>query len=168
MPAVWQPWPNSAACWSPATPAMRSGSPKTPAGTQPNAGAEGCTSGRMARGTRGRPRRLAAGDAGDEERLAKDAGGNHAERVRRRMHFRQDGARHAQQPQQLVVPLVGVDVEEERARGVGDVGDVGPIAGELPDEPRVHGAERELPARRALTRARNLVEQPCELGAAEV
>src|ERR1041384_5809380 len=118
MPAVWQPWPNSAACWSPATPAMRSGSPKTPAGTMPNACAEGCTFGRMARGTR---------------------------RSRRR------------------APSPSLGGVGERGGGGG-----GPIAGEWPDEPRVHGAERELPARRALTRARNLVEQPCELGAAEV
>jgi hypothetical protein len=69
---------------------------------------------------------------------------------------------------QLVVPLVGVDVEEQRARGVGDVGDVGAVAGELPDEPGVDRAERELAARRALARAGNLVEQPRELGAAEI
>src|ERR1041384_8200807 len=58
MPAVWQPWPNSAACWSPATPAMRSGSPKTPAGTMANAGAQGCPSGGRGGGARTRARNL--------------------------------------------------------------------------------------------------------------
>src|SRR5690242_18298111 len=42
------------------------------------------------------------------------------------------------------------------------------IAGELPHEPGVDGAERELAALGARARAGNVVEQPGELGAAEV
>ncbi len=51
-PAVTQPWPKSAACWSPATPAigMPSGSPLTPRVT-PKSPLEGRTSGSSARGT---------------------------------------------------------------------------------------------------------------------
>src|SRR5439155_23334690 len=41
-------------------------------------------------------------------------------------------------------------------------------AGELPEEPRVHGAKRELAALGADARAGDLVEQPADLGAREV
>jgi hypothetical protein len=37
-----------------------------------------------------------------------------------------------------------VDVEEHRAGGVAQVGDVPPAAGELPHQPAVDGAEGEL------------------------
>ena len=55
--------------------------------------------------------------------------------------------------QQFLVPAAGVDVEEQRARGVGLVGDVRRAARELPDEPGIDRAEREL-ARLAPPRAR--------------
>src|SRR5262249_1622446 len=41
-------------------------------------------------------------------------------------------------------------------------------AGQVVDQPGVHGAEENLPAARALTAATNLVEDPLHLGAAEV
>ena len=62
----------------------------------------------------------------------------------RRSHLRQHARRDAEQPQQFVVPLQRVDVEQHRARRVADVGDVARAAGQLPDQPRVDGAEREL------------------------
>ncbi len=40
------------------------------------------------------------------------------------LHLGQHRARHAQQLQEIVVPLAGVDVEQQRARGVGGVGRV--------------------------------------------
>ena len=111
---------------------------------------------------------LVAGHAGDEERLAEGGGRHHAESVRRRMHVGKDRARYPQEPQQLIVPVVGVDVEEKRARSVGDVGDVRAVAGELPCEPRVDRAEGELAALGARACAGDLVEQPGDFRAAEV
>ncbi len=113
-------------------------------------------------------RLLVAGDAADDQRLAEHARRQYAEGMGRRMHVGQHGARHAQQLQQLRIPIVGVDVEEHGARSVRRIGHVRAIAGELPDEPGIHGAEGELAALGAPARARNLIQQPRELGAAEV
>ena len=49
-------------------------------------------------------------------------------------------------PQQLVVPIERVDVEQQRAAGVAVVGHVPPAAGEPPDEPGIDGAEEDLAA----------------------
>ncbi len=56
---------------------------------------------------------------------------------------RQDRARNVDDAQQLVVPFAAMDVEEQRARRIRDVGDVHAAAGELPDEPRVDRSECE-------------------------
>ena len=65
-------------------------------------------------------------------------------------------------------PTPGVDVEQHRARGVGDVGDVQPAAGQLPDQPGIDGAEGELAALGPVARAGHVVEHPGDLGAGEV
>ena len=58
-------------------------------------------------------------------------------RRRRRcvVHVRQQRARHTEQLEQFVVPAAGVDVVEQRARGVAGVGDVGAAAAEAPRHP---------------------------------
>ena len=58
----------------------------------------------------------------------------------------QQGARDVEQGEELVVPVEVVDVEEQRARGVARVGDVGVAPGQAPGEPGVDGAEGELAA----------------------
>ena len=114
-------------------------------------------------------RLLVAGDAGDEERLAEDARGHHAEGVRRGMHLGQDRARHVAAAAAARRPTRSVWMLKSSVReALDDVGDVRAVAGELPDEPGIDGAERELAALRALARAGNVVEQPRELGAAEI
>ena len=53
--------------------------------------------------------------------------------------------------QDLLVPLQGVQVHQHGAGGVGDVGDVHAAvdaAGEVPDDPGVHGAEEDVAAPR--------------------
>ncbi len=55
--------------------------------------------------------------------------------------------RHADRVQQLVVPVERGQVHQQRAAGVGHVGDVQPAvdaAGQVPDDPGVHVAEQEL------------------------
>ena len=61
---------------------------------------------------------------------------------------------HLEEPAELGVPALRVDVVEQRARRVGRVGDVDRAARQLPHQPRVDGAEAQLAARRALCRAR--------------
>src|SRR5256885_3700214 len=68
--------------------------------------------------------------------------------------------RSLQQRQQIVVPLVGVDVEQHGAAGVGDIGHMAAPARELPDQPAVHGAEGQLAALGGGARAVDVVQNP--------
>ncbi len=119
---------------------------------------------------------LVAGDAADLDRRAEQVGIDRAVDVARRMHRRQQLARHLEQRQQLVVPGLARHVVEQGARRVADVGrmDRGgapariDAAGQLPHQPGVDGAERELAARGAGARAGDRVEDPLQLGAGEV
>ena len=77
-------------------------------------------------------------------------------------------ARHPQQPQQVVVPLQRVDVEQHRARRVADVGDVRRAIREVPHEPAVDRAERQLAGLGPRARAGHVVEDPRDLGAGKV
>src|SRR5262245_16639880 len=86
----------------------------------------------------------------------------------RRSYERQHALRHVEDPQQLVVPLQRVNVEQHRPRRVADVGDVCRVVGQLPDEPGVDGAERELAGRRPRAGARHVVEQPADLARGEI
>ena len=69
----------------------------------------------------------------------------------------------AEQPQQLVVPVTGREVEQHRPRRVRHVGDVRGTARQLPDEPRVDRPERKLACRELGAR-----EDPLELRGREV
>ena len=55
--------------------------------------------------------------------------------LRRGTDVRQEAPGNVEDPEQLVVPSPLVDVEEQRARRIRDVGDVHPAAGELPHQP---------------------------------
>ena len=71
----------------------------------------------------------------------------------------------------FVVPLHGVQVHQHGAGGVGDVGDVlaaVDTAGQVPDDPGVHGAEEDVAGLGALAQALDVVEQPAGLGTGEV
>ena len=69
-------------------------------------------------------RLLVAGDAGDRHAARCRAMSTPRRRPRSTIAPRQQARRDAEQPQQLVVPLQRVDVEQHRARRVADVGDV--------------------------------------------
>ena len=72
--------------------------------------------------------------------------------------------RHAEQVAQLGVPGPRPDVAEHRAARVGHVGGEDGAAGEVPDDPGVDGAEREVVVDRDVA----VLEHPGELGAGEV
>src|SRR6266446_5013800 len=111
--------------------------------------------------------------------VARDAGDRHAARqpaeVRRlgarpgRIHERgQHLGRHVEQGAHAVIPVDAGEVQAERARGVADVGGVHAAAGQLPQEPRVDGAEGQLAARGTTTRVGGLVEDPRDLRPGEI
>ena len=100
--------------------------------------------------------------------LPSSSGSGLAVDLARRPHLGQHRPRHVQQRQQLVVPLLGVDVEQQRAAGVADVGDVLLAAGQPPDQEAVHGAEQDLAAGGAGAQAIERVEQVLDLGAGEI
>src|SRR5207253_9407077 len=59
-------------------------------------------------------------------------------------------------------------VEQQRARGIGDVGGVHPPARQAPQEKTVDGAEGQLAALGACARPGHMIEEPGDLGAGEV
>ena len=61
-----------------------------------------------------------------------------------------------------------MDVEEHRARGVADVGDVASSVRQLPQEPRIDGAEREPARIGAGAGVRHVIEQPPDLAGREI
>ena len=92
----------------------------------------------------------------------------HADLARAVAYLRQQGARYPQGLEQGIVPPLGVDVEEQGARGVGGVGHVHLPTAEPPDQEAVDGAEGEPALLRALAGAGHVVEDPGHLGAREV
>ena len=111
---------------------------------------------------------LVAGDAGDCDRTAKQARVAVTEFGGGVLHLGQHRARHAQQLQEFVVPLAGVDVEQQRARGVGGVGGVHLAAGQPPQQIAIDGAEHQFAAAGAFARARHLVENPGDFRSGEI
>ena len=75
---------------------------------------------------------------------------------------------NTEQVAELFVPLQGVDVIEHRARGVRAVGDVHSAARQLPEQPRVHGAEEQLAVLRLFSRTLDVVEYPFDFCSAEI
>ena len=57
-----------------------------------------------------------------------------------------------------------MNVQKQRARGIGRVGGVDLAAGKAPQQIAVDGAECEFAPRRAFTGFGNMVEEPRELG----
>ena len=87
-------------------------------------------------------RLLISGDAADGDRDAEMLGRRLAEFGGAIAHLGQHRARDAEQREQVVVPCARVDVEQQRARGVGGVGDMNLAVGQAPDQKAVDGAER--------------------------
>ena len=83
-------------------------------------------------------------------------------------YVRQHGARHAEEVQELIVPLATVDIVEERARGVGGIGHMPLSRRQLPGQPTVDSTEGQITGHGALTGQRHVLEQPRQLGPTEV
>ncbi len=92
-------------------------------------------------------------------------------RVGARADLRQHRAGDAEEPEQLLVPVQRPQVHEHGAARVGHVGDVHAAvgaAGEVPQQPGVDGAEREVAALRVGTGAVDVLEDPLHLARGEV
>ena len=141
---VWpgwkQQWPNSDACWSPATPQMGTFGTMPAEAVRPNSPDEGSTSGSR--------------DAAVVARTPTNLGHH--------------GTWNVKERQQVVVPIERMDIKERRAAGIGVVGGKDLTAGEVVDEPGIDGAEHEVARRRALTRTVDVVEDPLHLGSREI
>ena len=69
---------------------------------------------------------------------------------------------------EIVGPLEGPQVHEQCPGGVGDVGDVPPAAGQVPEQQAVDGPRGKLAGLGAVAGAGDVVEQPGDLGGREV
>ena len=72
------------------------------------------------------------------------------------------------QIEQLGIPLPGADIEQQRARRVGGVGQVRLAAGELPEQVRIDGAEGELAGFRSRACAIDMIEDPGDFRCREI
>ncbi len=85
--------------------------------------------------------------------------------------LRQHRHRHTHLGRDRRVPAQGVQVHQHRPAGVGHVGQVHPAgdpAGEVPDQPAVHGAEQQVAALGVRPGAGHLVQDPARLRPGEV
>ena len=83
-------------------------------------------------------------------------------------HLGQQAGRDLEQLEQLFVPLLGMDVEHQRARGVAGVGAVHLAIGQTPQQEAVDGTEAQLTALGPLTSARHVMQNPAQLGGGEI
>jgi hypothetical protein len=77
-------------------------------------------------------------------------------------------ARHVQQLEQLIVPLEGVDVEQQRPAGVADVGDVALAPRQTPDQERIDRPEENLAPRGTLADTVERIQQVLNLRAGKI
>ena len=111
---------------------------------------------------------LVAGHAGDRDRTTEPRRVGHGQLATVRDHLGQQRARNIQAGEQIVVPRSGVNVQQQRAARVGEVGNVALAAGEFPHQPRIDGAEGEFAAFGQFARARGVIEQPADFGAGKI
>ena len=76
--------------------------------------------------------------------------------------------RNAERGQQVIVPVLRMDIEEQRTRRVGRIGSVDSPARQSPEQERVNRAEGELARFGALANALDVVQDPRNLGTREI
>ncbi len=83
-------------------------------------------------------------------------------------HIGKQRAGHANQPQQFLIPLLPMNVEQQRARGVRHVGRMHAAARQAPQQEAIDGAEGQLAPLGTSASAGNMVEQPSDFRAGEI
>ena len=111
---------------------------------------------------------LVARHAANRNFAAQHLSGRFAKVGGRRQHLGQQRFGNTQRGQQIVVPLVGVDVEQHGAAGVADIGDMTLTARKLPDQPAVHRTKSQLASLSGGAGAGHVVQHPLQLAAREI
>src|SRR5690606_8498681 len=83
-------------------------------------------------------------------------------------HLGQDGGRNVEQRQQLLVPALIVNVEQQGATGIGGVREVTASAGEIPQQPGIDRAKRQLPCLGSGPGALHIIKYPADLAGGKV
>ena len=111
---------------------------------------------------------LVARDTGDLDRGTKQRDIGFANNATAGHHVGQNSGRDIEQAQQGSVPLQGVDIEKQCARGIAGIGDMRGTASEVPDQPAVDRAEGQLTALSPRACAGGVVQQPFQFGAGKI
>ena len=82
--------------------------------------------------------------------------------------LRQQAARDVEQFEQLLIPLLAMDVEQQGARSITGIGTVHLATGQAPQQEAVHGTEAQLATRRTLAGTGHLIEQPAQFAGGEI
>ncbi|MNI45999.1 hypothetical protein D3C73_1004410 [compost metagenome] len=77
-----------------------------------------------------------------------------------RFHLRQHRLRYVQQFEEFSIPCQLIDIEQQRARSVGEVRHMDLAARELPYQPSIDGAEQQLATLRTLSGTDDLIQNP--------
>ena len=109
---------------------------------------------------------LVAGDAADRDHLPKQ--GDLAKVAAGADHLGQKGPGNVQSGQKGRVPVQSMDIVEHGPGGVGPVRQVDPALRQLPEQPRVYGAEEKVPRLGLPPGVRYVVQDPFQLCGAEV
>src|SRR5690606_3041634 len=83
-------------------------------------------------------------------------------------NLRQDGAWDVEQGQQLFVPALFVNVEQQCTAGIGGIGEVAAAAGKVPQQPGVYGAEGEFAGFCRSACTFNMIEYPADLAGRKI
>src|SRR5690606_18111292 len=70
--------------------------------------------------------------------------------------------------QQLLIPFLGVDVEEHRPAGIGDVGQMGSSCAQLPYQPGVHRTKSQFSSLCPLSCTFYVFEHPSDFGSRKI
>ena len=111
---------------------------------------------------------LVAGDTADADAIQFGYSGHRADDSARGNDAGQQGGGDAEHLQQGGIPLARMNVHEEGAGGVGDIGHVQRTTGEIPKQPSIDGSKAEFPLFGAVPGVWNVIENPCQLGAGKI
>ena len=111
-------------------------------------------------------RLLVPGNPGNRDRPAQHPG--RPEHPGTVAHLRQHRGRHPKQRQHRRVPGAGTDVVQHRPAGIGGIRPVHPPLGQPPQQPGIDSPERQPPGLGIRPRARHIIQDPGDLGGAEI
>ena len=113
-------------------------------------------------------RLLITGHAQHRNRRAEQIGVGNAEISGAIEHLWQQAGGNLEQLEQLFIPLLGVDIEQQGARGVAGISLVRLATGQAPQQKGIHGAKAQLATFGALKGAGHFMQNPAQLGGREI